>query len=205
MISDSFKTMEDAVISFAMTGKLSFSDFADSVIKDMMRMVVQQGITGPLAGGMGDMLGGMMGGGGGIFSFLGSFFHDGGVIGRDAPSFTRPVDPAIFAGAPRYHSGLLPDEFPAILQEGETVIPKGGFKVVPALRTGGGVTVNVYNNSGNVQARAVQRPNAEGGMDVDVIIEEIDRRMAEGVSNGTSRTSAAIERVYGNTRSGGLY
>jgi tape measure domain-containing protein len=205
MISDSFKTMEDAVVSFAMTGKLSFSDFADSVIKDMMRMVVQQGITGPLAGGMGDMLGGMMGGGGGIFSFLGSFFHDGGVIGRDAPSFTRPVDPAIFAGAPRYHSGLLPDEFPAILQEGETVIPKGGFKVVPALRTGGGVTVNVYNNSGNVQARAVQRPNAEGGMDVDVIIEEIDRRMAEGVSNGTSRTSAAIERVYGNTRSGGLY
>lgn len=205
MISDSFKTMEDAVVSFAMTGKFSFSDFANSVIEDLIRVGVQKGITGPLAGGMGDMLGGMMGGGGGIFSILGSFFHDGGVIGRDAPSFTRPVDPAIFAGAPRYHSGLLPDEFPAILQEGETVIPKGGFKVAPAQRAGGGVTVNVYNNSGNAQARTVQRPNAEGGMDVDVIIEEIDRRMAEGVSNGTSRTSAAIEQVYGNTRSGGLY
>ncbi len=38
----------------------------------------------------------------------------------------------LFATAPRYHSGgiagLMPDEVPAILQRGEIVIPKGGFR-----------------------------------------------------------------------------
>jgi hypothetical protein len=32
--------------------------------------------------------------------------------------------PGLFALAPKFHDGLLPDEFPAILQQGEAVIPK---------------------------------------------------------------------------------
>lgn len=57
-------------------------------------------------------------------------FHGGGVIGRDAPAFTRSVSPAWFANAPRYHSGsggpigLRPDEQAAILQKGEEVLAK---------------------------------------------------------------------------------
>lgn len=202
-VTTAFKSMEDAVVSFAMKGKFSFTDFTNSVIEDMLRMAVQKSITGPLAGAAGDFLSGSIGGGGGIFSFLGSFFHAGGMIGRDAPTFTRPVDPAIFAGAPRFHTGLLPNEFPAILEEGEIVIPKGGFKAKGG--NSGGVNVYVYNNSGSVQARTQQRPNTDGGFDIAVIIEEIDRHMADGIENGTSRTAAAFEGVYGQSRAGGLY
>lgn len=57
-------------------------------------------------------------------------FHGGGVIGTDAPAFTRTVSPSWFANAPRYHTGsngpigLRPDEQAAILQRGEEVLAK---------------------------------------------------------------------------------
>ncbi len=72
--------------------------------------------------------------------------HSGGVIGTS--SFpTRIVPAGIFANAPRYHSGLAGDEFPAILQRGETVLPKGS----------GGVVVNIKNETGTpVQAKDVK-------------------------------------------------
>ena len=48
--------------------------------------------------------------------------HGGGVYGI--------YDSSLFDNAPRLHNGLMPDEFPAILQRGERVIPKN--------QTGGG-------------------------------------------------------------------
>jgi hypothetical protein len=58
------------------------------------------------------------------FGLLGGLFHQGGVVGETfAPS--RFVPAMAFAGAPRLHGGLAGDEYPAILQKGETVIPKG--------------------------------------------------------------------------------
>lgn len=65
-------------------------------------------------------------GGGFLSGILGSIFHQGGVVGSGGPK--RNVHPAVFAGAPRMHSGgvagLRSGEVPAILQKGEVVIPK---------------------------------------------------------------------------------
>jgi Prophage tail length tape measure protein len=56
-------------------------------------------------------------------SVLGIGLHSGGVVGQGG---TRRSVPAMaFAGAPRLHNGLAGDEMPAILQRGETVLPKG--------------------------------------------------------------------------------
>jgi hypothetical protein len=38
------------------------------------------------------------------------------------------VSASVFDSAKRYHTGLKSDEFAAILQKGEAVVPKGGFK-----------------------------------------------------------------------------
>lgn len=54
----------------------------------------------------------------------GIFHHEGGIVGQ-TPAPYRMFDPSLFLNAPRLHSGLRSDEFPAILQKGETVIPKG--------------------------------------------------------------------------------
>jgi len=68
------------------------------------------------------------GAGGTIIGAIAGLMHDGGVAGKNGTPTI--VDPRIFRNATRYHDGgivgLKPDEVPAILQKGETVIPKGG-------------------------------------------------------------------------------
>jgi phage tail tape-measure protein len=67
---------------------------------------------------VGTLVGGMLGG------VIGGFFHEGGVVGSSSvPTQSFPV--STFVGAPRLHNGLKSDEFPAILQKGETVKKKG--------------------------------------------------------------------------------
>ena len=53
-----FKSMEDAIVQFAMTGKLNFKDFARSIISDLIRIQVQQQITSKIAGWFGSITGG---------------------------------------------------------------------------------------------------------------------------------------------------
>lgn len=53
----------------------------------------------------------------------GVIYHRGGIVGEAAP--VRMIPASLFAAAPRLHQGLMPDEYPAILQRGETVIPRG--------------------------------------------------------------------------------
>ena len=48
-------------------------------------------------------------------------FHSGGIVG-DAGAVSRAVALSTFAHAPRLHSGLAPDEYPAVLQKGEAVV-----------------------------------------------------------------------------------
>lgn len=58
LATTSFKGMEDALVQFATTGKVSFSDLANSIIQDMIRITIQQSITGPLAGALGGLFSG---------------------------------------------------------------------------------------------------------------------------------------------------
>jgi hypothetical protein len=47
---NAFRSMEEAIVNFVMTGKNSFRDFANSVIADLMRIAVHRAIIQPLAG-----------------------------------------------------------------------------------------------------------------------------------------------------------
>jgi len=55
----------DVLVDWALTGKNSFSDFADSVIKDIMRMILYQTLLKPLFGGISGWAGGLLSFGGG--------------------------------------------------------------------------------------------------------------------------------------------
>ncbi|MBJ6945626.1 phage tail tape measure C-terminal domain-containing protein, partial [Vibrio cholerae] len=46
--SGAFNAMEDSIYKFATTGKLSFKDFATSIISDMARIASQQAAAGLL-------------------------------------------------------------------------------------------------------------------------------------------------------------
>lgn len=57
-----FNDMSDALSDFVLNGKFNFKSFADSVVKDITRIIVQQQILGPLAKGFGGLFGGAGGG-----------------------------------------------------------------------------------------------------------------------------------------------
>ncbi|WP_319543154.1 phage tail tape measure C-terminal domain-containing protein [uncultured Pseudodesulfovibrio sp.] len=60
VITNSLNSMEDALVEFAKTGKLEFRDLANSIIDDMLRMAIQQTITGPLSSGIGSFFGSIL-------------------------------------------------------------------------------------------------------------------------------------------------
>lgn len=49
LFGNAFSSMEDAVVNFAMTGKLSFADFAKSIIADMARIATRQASSSVLS------------------------------------------------------------------------------------------------------------------------------------------------------------
>lgn len=111
----------------AFTGKLDdLQDYARSIFESIARAasdILSQQLVEALFGSITKS-----GGGGGLlgeaFSFIGGLVeHDGGVVGRGGKY--RTTSAVNFIGAPRLHGGLRPDEMPAILQKGETVLPKG--------------------------------------------------------------------------------
>ena len=87
-------------------------------------------LGGGAGGGMGSSAGipqlaGGAGGDLGDLADMAAFFHSGtSYVGT--PSRMVHTPPGLFIDAPRLHSGLAPDEFPAILQRGERVTPRGG-------------------------------------------------------------------------------
>lgn len=58
LFSNAFGNMEDAVVNFVKTGKLSFKDFADQVVADLIRIQVRQAAAGFLGSAFGFLGGG---------------------------------------------------------------------------------------------------------------------------------------------------
>lgn len=100
----------------ALDGKIAFDDLARSATKFFLQFQIQKGIS-TLANFDWSSL----------FTTA-STLHSGGIVGTDGVQTVVPA--SVFAGAPRLHTGLEPDEFPAILQRGETVLPKGNSQTV---------------------------------------------------------------------------
>ena len=140
---DTFKNLENAVTGWASTwsdslnemlwgAETTFSDILRSFLKMITQMVIQKQIVEPL-----------MGAG---LKFLGGLFHGGGVVGQ------TPVQPVLapaklWANAPRLHQGLASDEYPAILQRGETVLPRGAGGMSPR-----SIRIEIENKGAEKQA-----------------------------------------------------
>ena len=101
MMTNAFKGMEDALVNFVKTGKLDFSSLADSVISDMIRIQIQQRITGPLSAalGSGDLFGGLS-------SLLG--FANGGQPPVGVPSLVGERGPELFV--PSVPGTIVPNQ-----------------------------------------------------------------------------------------------
>lgn len=124
----SMKTLRDIGFSVITTLEKKFLELA--FVNPLMNMMF--GSTSPVFtfGMPGSRPGGLLGGAiGGSASSTGpiSTLHGGSATS----AWRLGVSSSIFANAPRLHDGLMPDEFPSILQRGEQVIPRGGSTQAP--------------------------------------------------------------------------
>lgn len=145
------------------------------------------GGSGPLSllgsGLSGGVSAGTLGGTGGV---LGGLYHSGGLVGSH--SVTRSVDPALFHGAPRYHTGgiagLMPDEVPAILQRGERVLPRGHS-------AGGNVSIMINGAPGTPKVTQQDRPNGDRDIMIDFANAVKDVMVEDAATDG--RASRAMQ------------
>lgn len=193
-VSQVFGGMEDALANFVTTGKLSFTDFANSVISDLARIAIRASITGPLS----SMLGGFFGSPTATASANGNVFT--GISDYSGRIVTRPT---LFS----YSSHLKAFAKGGVMGEAgpEAVMPlrrmSNGRLGVESSGSGVNVPINieVVNESGqSTKAEARQQRNNDGGMDVTVYIRQV---VAQDITRGNGGMVAqAIQGVYGVKR-----
>jgi len=137
-MTNAFSGMEDALVSFVMTGKADFKSLANSIISDLIRIQIRSMLAGMFGGG-GFNLGSLFGmGGGGQFSYgaggytgMGPFMAKGGPVSANSPYIVGEKGPELFM--PGSSGSIVPNN------------ALGG-------NSGGGVTINqTINISTGVQ------------------------------------------------------
>ncbi|ENM3784699.1 phage tail tape measure protein [Vibrio cholerae] len=169
--SGAFNAMEDSIYKFATTGKLSFKDFATSIISDMARIASQQAAAGLLE------LGGGLLGGGGFGSLFG--FSSGGYTGSGGK----------FEPAGIVHKG-------EVVWSQDDINRAGGVGIVEALRKG---ALNFKEGlkgyaDGGVVGMAPALAGATSSYSSSIAIQqEINIGQSE---SGTSTNPQAVAKAY---------
>lgn len=195
-----FGNMEDALVDFVMTGKLSFREFANSIISDLARIAIRQAIIAPLAKGLGSVFSGFMSGGGdstavgtmNIDNGLSAWAKGGAFDGRHGLSQYSGsiVDrPTLFAFAKG--AGIMGEAGP------EAILPlergSDGRYGLAANGAVGHTTVNILNYSGQ-PVKTVESQDARGGKSIDVVIGE---KVAAQFNQHGSPADSALRKRYG--------
>lgn len=198
VMTSAFRGMEDALVNFVKTGKLDFKSLADSIISDMIRMQIQQSVTGPLSGVLGTAISSLFGSGpmgpSQTPQALPSSFDqylvksaNGNVMTPDGP---MPLN--MYA-----NGGIATSPQLSIFGEGrmnEAYVPLPDGRTIPVTMSGGGgsnVIVNVMPTSGQT-ADVQQRQNSDGTTTIDVILRQVQDGLADGVASGSGSLFNAI-------------
>lgn len=131
----------------------AFLQFAAEFLIEIGKMIVQQMILNALRGAFGGtQFGAMLG-----------FGHTGGIVGSKrvgSGNMARRVDPGVFAGAARFHTGgivgLRPNEVPIIAKKGEEVLTEDDPRHM----------WNQSGGSGGGDSRSMKIVNAFDGSDM---------------------------------------
>ena len=265
--SSTLSGLEDAFVDFAMTGKLGFSDLANSIISDLVRIAYQAMVVAPLleglAGGksgggglLGGLIGGLLGGGssagasmsvsgglasggwspssvfgwakGGVFSggnisdysgsivaqptafsfgrHLSMFAGGGGIMGEAGPEAILPLD-----RASNGRLGLAVSGMDGIMQQAQRGFAAESAKYMKFIAEQRQtmkpqITVNVINKTGQqVQAQTTAAPDGQGGMNMEIVLTQIEAGIVQRDAAGKSQLVNHLDRTRGLSRAGRLY
>lgn len=181
---NAYQGMEDALVSFVTTGKLSFKDMINSMIEDIARYTIRMA-----------MFGGQ--GGGGIMGAL------GGMLGMGGGMPTSPVPLPV--PAMNFNGGVVNRPTRFLSNGGLTSMSeKGAEAILPLSRDGqgrlgvvglggGGAGGNVININTTINAQTSGDPNEDG--------EKMARQFNVIVENKIVQVMSKMQ----NQRQGGMY
>ncbi|MCB1888120.1 MAG: hypothetical protein KDH20_10990, partial [Rhodocyclaceae bacterium] len=225
-MSNGLRGMEDALTQFVTTGKLSFSDLANSILADLARIAIRQSITGPLASALGGLFGGgassVAGGFGAALSTgtasvasmgvmqgtIGASVRHAGSGPHEPGQAMRILPAATFAHVARYHTGIGPREEAAVIRRDESVLTPGQMQVLAplaavseavrgAMPSPGGTPVTVNVLPPPGHTGRVERSRGpDGGELLTVIVEQVRGAMIDDVQTGRGLGGAMQDR-YG--------
>lgn len=222
---DSFN---DMIVDGLMEGKFEIAQFAEFVAKEMLKIQVAKATAGiassfsdGLTGMIGNAIGGFIGGGGAAtagssiadyssvdlsnFSPKASEFATGGIMTEYGKASLKKYANGGIANSPQialYGEGSKPEAY-VPLPDGRT-IPV----TLSGIGGGGGgssnvnVNVNVVEGQGT-KATVKQSPDGQGGMNIDIIVEQIEGKMSQNIAKGRSSVGQVLERTYGLNRAAG--
>jgi len=221
VMTGALRAGEDAFVKWATTGKLSAADLFNTIAEEALRAAYRIAVVKPLGGlfeGIFSSIGSSIAGslfGGGTPSPVGDFpapgpvlvAHQGGVIGHD-PLPRRLAHEGSFADARRFHGGgLVGNEVPIIARRGEGVFtPEQMRALAPtsAERPVVNVAVNIRNAAPGTEATADWRRDGNGNLTLDIMIEQVEGRIARNVGRGEG-IAPTLERRYGLNPAAGAY
>lgn len=174
---------EDAVVS----GR-KLRDVLSGILQDIARILARRVFTQSILPGLEALLPGLLPSAkGNAFGPAGVIpFASGGVVNR----------PTIFPFAAGI--GLMGEAGP------EAILPLKRGRDGRLGVTGSGVTVNVINNT-SAQATVQERTGAGGARIIDVMIDQLQARIASDIARGSGPVPAAIAGTFGLNRVAGAY
>lgn len=214
--ADSVKTFGDSIADAFYDGKLnaeSFGQAIDNLGKQLFKLALNESVLTPirnmLRGGLANLVapGAAAAGGGGANPFdlsnvtAAEIMHTGGMVGFGSTRRLVPI--GLFQDAPHFAGGLRPNEFRAILHQGEAVLTRRDQQGVAAMAGAlsgmkGGVNVTI-NEAPGTQAQVSQSP--DGGLHVD-ILQLAEAGLADRIGRGQGTLAKAVRQsgTRGNLR-----
>ncbi|ALX12445.1 hypothetical protein P350_13295 [Burkholderia cepacia JBK9] len=211
LMGNAFKGMEDSLVQFATTGKLSFKSLADGIIADIVRMEVrmaESAIIGLIfkvfGGGIGLGDGGF---GGGVFGTLastvvgaalgGDSMGDSYISGLMGPSGLAPIGTRANGGdVGAGQTYLVGENGPELFRShaGGTIIPNN------AIGGGNQTVVNVKLVEDSSKAGQVDQKQSGSGVDIVAYVSQIARKAVAGdMASGQGDISKALSHRFGLT------
>ncbi|MBU6957199.1 hypothetical protein KRR23_05530 [Pseudomonas sp. CVAP len=192
--------MEDAVVNFAMTGKLSFADFTKSILADMARIAARQASSALLSSLVGAGISYFTGSGTGA---TGAATAGGAEAG--AQSFGSQFDASsatvTFGGGRASGGGVDPNTLYEVNEKGPELFSQGGRSYlmtgaeggsVTPLTSGGGPSIAAMGGGGATatQINVVVNISSDGGTDAS------SDSQSAAADDFAKTIAPMIERVY---------
>lgn len=195
LVTSTFSSMEDYIVEWAETGKASFTDFVNSAISDLLRLMVQQQLAG-LASGIAGAFGGSSA------SASTDYFSTSGAASSGSVGIGTITASAKGNALTKYANGGVTgmantiQSTPKYFANGSGLLGEAGSEaIVPLTRTSGGdlgiksvgggspvINYNVTNEAG-IESTETQSTNSDGSIDINVINKLVSKSIASGYAD----------------------